>query len=78
MTVEQIRKFHSAQPFQPFEIYIADGRSIRVTHRELLALPPRAARTFAVWVDDGFEVIDLLLVTSLRPLRSSSGRRRSA
>jgi hypothetical protein len=77
MAVEQLRKFHTAQPFQPFEIHLADGRSVRVPHRELLAVPPKAARTFAVWVDDGFEVIDLLLVTSLRPMRSST-RRRSA
>jgi hypothetical protein len=75
MTVEQLRKMHRAQPFQPFEIHLADGRSLPVGHPEFLAINP-PGRTIAVAVDDGtIEIVDLLLVTSLKP-RPNGVRRR--
>ncbi|HSZ59227.1 MAG TPA: hypothetical protein VK797_26535 [Tepidisphaeraceae bacterium] len=73
MTTEQLRNFHRAQPFVPFEIHVADGRKFRVNHSELLAYAP-GARTFAVWSDGVYEVVDLLLVASLRPM-NGEGRR---
>lgn len=80
MTVEQLRKMHRAQPFQPFEIYLADGRVLPVDHPEILAVPP-PGRTIGVGCADGtVEVIDLLLVTSLKPRtggRTSSKSRRT-
>ena len=30
MTVEQLREMHQARPFQPFAIYVADGRALKV------------------------------------------------
>lgn len=79
MTTEQLTKFHRAQPFVPFTIFLGDGRSFDVNHPELLAHAPNA-RTFAVWSDGVYEVIDLLLVTSLRPGNGHPrrGRRRPA
>jgi hypothetical protein len=75
MTVDQLRRMHQARPFQPFEIYLADGRSIAVDHPELLALTP-GGRTIGVAVEpDAIEVIDLLLVTSLKPRANGSHRR---
>jgi len=32
MTIDQVRKLHRAQPFQPFEIHLADSRSLTVDH----------------------------------------------
>ena len=67
MTIEQLRHMHLAQPFQPFDIYLADGRSVPVEHPEFLA-QSAAGRTIAVSHPDGIiEIIDLLLVTSLKP-----------
>lgn len=67
MTIEQLRKLHRDQPFQPFDIYLADGRVLPVDHPEMLALPP-PGRTIGVGCADGtVEVLDLLLVTSLKP-----------
>lgn len=75
MTVEQLRKMHRAQPFQPFDIYLADGRVLPVDHPEIVAVPP-PGRTIGVGCADGtIEVIDLLLVTSLKP--RANGRRGS-
>jgi hypothetical protein len=78
MTTEQLRKAHQAQPFIPFAIRTADGRTFRVGHPEFLAYG--GGRTCAVWDGKGaFDIIDLLLVTSLdlseRPART---RRKSA
>ena len=67
MTIEQIRRFHRAQPFLPFRIHLADSRHMDVKHPEVLAISP-AGRTFAVEIDGAFEVIDLLLVVSLELL----------
>jgi hypothetical protein len=76
MTIDRVRKLHRAQPFQPFDIYLADGRSVAVNHPEMLAfsLP---GRTIAVGVADGtIEIFDLLLVTSLKPRANGSGKHR--
>ena len=74
MTVEQIRKLHQARPFQPFDIHLADGRSLPIHHPELLAVPP-PGRTIGVGLDDGtIEIVDLLLVTSLKPRANGQSR----
>lgn len=65
MTGEQLRNFHRAQPFKPFVIHLADGRSVDVRHPEMLAYA-FPARSFAVWTKDSYSVIDLLLVTELK------------
>ena len=67
MTIEQLRKMHQARPFQSFDIHLADGRSLPVDHPEFLAVTP-PGRTIGVGLTDGtIEVVDLLLVTSLKP-----------
>ena len=76
MTTQQLRNMHQAQPFRPFDIHLADGRSIPVDHPELLAITA-GGRTIGVAVDDdAIEVIDLLLVTSLKPRSNGTARRR--
>ncbi len=66
MTTPQFKAVLHASPFCPFDIQLADGRSIRVTHPELVLITP-GGRTIVVAVaDDAIEIIDLLLVTSLR------------
>ena len=67
MTLEQLRKMHQARPFKPFDIHMGDGRSVAVDHPEVLAIIP-PGRTIGVGLADGaIEVIDMLLVTSLKP-----------
>jgi hypothetical protein len=74
MTIKQLRKLHQARPFQPFDIHLADGRAIPVHHPEFLSQSP-AGRTISIGLDDGtHEVVDLLLVTSLKPRANGSPR----
>ena len=80
MTIEQLRAFDTAQPFRPFIIHLADGRSIPVNHREFIMAAP-GGRTLSIYQpDDTLNVIDLLLVTDLeiRPRANGSGKRRKA
>jgi len=66
---------HRAVPFQPFEIHLADGRSLPVEHPEVLAIAP-PGRTVGVGLADGtVEIVDLLLVTSLKPRSNGRSRR---
>lgn len=76
MTIEQVRALHQAQPFRPFEMHLADGRMLTVGHPEVLAISP-AGRTVSLAHPDGvFEIIDLLLVISLKSRDGSVRRRR--
>ena len=78
MTIERLREFFNAQPFKPFVMHLADGRSIPVMHRDLIASAP-SGRTITVYQpDDSMNVIDLLLVTDLeiKPGPNGSSKRR--
>ncbi len=78
MTIEQLRHFYQARPFQPFVVHLADGREIPIDHPEFIMSSP-SGRTVSVYQpDDTLNVIDLLLVTDLelRPARNGSGKRR--
>ena len=76
MTIEQIRKFYEAQPFQPFVIHLGDGREISVPSREFMMTSP-TGRTIGVYQPDGTaNIIDLLLVTDLETKPNGARRRR--
>lgn len=76
MTIEQLDKMHRARPFHPFDIHLADGRSLPVEHPEFLGRSP-AGRTIMVGLSDGMlEIVDMLLVTSLRSRSNDASRRR--
>ena len=80
MTIEQLRNFYNAQPFQPFVMHLADGRAIPVHHREFMASAP-SGRTITVFQpDDTLNIIDLLLVTDLeiKPTTKGAGKSRKS
>jgi hypothetical protein len=77
MTIQEIRRLYEARPFQPFEIHTADGKVVPVKSPEYLGFSPRQ-RCVHVGLEDGTEIIDLLLVTGLkvRSRAGGNGRRR--
>jgi hypothetical protein len=78
MTISEFRNLLHAEPFREFTINLADGRSIPVKHREF-ALPAPSGRTVIVYQpDDSFDVIDILLVTSLTVNGKQRPRRKRA
>jgi len=76
MNIDELRKAKSAEPFKPFAVNLADGRSFDIPHPEFLALPPEGRRSAIVFLpgDDGFEIIDPTLVTSLSFKPNGKGR----
>ena len=78
MTIEQVRNFYNAQRFKPFEMHLADGRSIPVYHREFIMSVPSGRTIVVCQPDDTLNVIDLLLVTDLeiKPATNGAGKRR--
>ena len=74
MTIEQLRNLHEKRPFSPFRIHLADGRHLDVDHPEFLAQSPTGRTLIVTRPDDSFEVVDMLLVTSLE-VRNGHARR---
>lgn len=65
MNVEQLRTLREANPFRPFTIHMADGRALRIPHRDYLSMSP-GGRTILVYSEgEEFSFLDLLLVTEL-------------
>jgi hypothetical protein len=75
MTSEQLTKIHTARPFQPFRIHLADGRNFEVEHPEFLAY--RGGRIAILLSPELGEFVDLLLVTSIEMIGGTTKRRRN-
>lgn len=68
MTIDRLKDAISQQPFRPFVIRTADGRSYRVPHPDFVSFHPRSQRICIVWDparDEAYNLLDLLLVASL-------------
>jgi hypothetical protein len=78
MTIEKLRAVYEDQPFRPFTIHLADGRSIPVHHREFILTVPSGRTIVVCQPDDTLNIIDLLLVTDLemKPPPNGPGRKR--
>lgn len=74
MTGEQLRQMHQMRPFRPFRIHMADGRYVDVHHPEFMAQTPGGRTIVVTKADDTFEVLDLLLVSSLETINGSKSR----
>ena len=74
MTLSEVRKLLKSQPFAPFQIHLADGRSFPIEQPDYLFVPPEGRIVFP-WDKAGkaCDVIDLLLVTflELKPGKAS-------
>ena len=66
MTAEELRTAREANPFCPFIIHLADGRSYPIPHRDFVSQSPVGGRTIIAYRADGsFSILDLFLVTEL-------------
>ena len=63
MDIVGIREALHKQPFEPFTLRLADGRSLSVPHRDFVALHPR--RIIVVNEDSSWNVIEPLLIVSI-------------
>ncbi len=65
MTAEQLRAMREANPFQPFTIHLADGRTLLVPHRDFVSQSPNGRTIIVYGSGDAFSIVDLYLVTEL-------------
>ncbi len=65
MTTEQLRGVRDANPFRPLTIHLADGRSLRVPHRDFLSVSPGGMTIIVYQTGEAFSIVDLFLVTEL-------------
>ena len=69
-TRNQIREAIKAQPFQPFEIRLSDGRSHTVNHPEFAMVSPDGMELLFVADDQGIHQIYVPLITEIETLSS--------
>ncbi|MEK7677890.1 MAG: hypothetical protein AAB676_18835 [Verrucomicrobiota bacterium] len=73
MRIKEIREFRDAPEFKPFTLCLADGRAITVRGRDLLMASPSGRTVIIYQFDDSFDVVDVMLVTSLH-VDTTNGR----
>ncbi len=66
MTIEQFRATLHQQPFRPFTIRMADGRTFDVVHPDFVAQSQSGRTVIVTQPDDTYSVLDLLLMTELQ------------
>ena len=76
MTIEKLQAVLHASPFQPFTIYMADGRRIHVPHRDFISHSPSGRTVIVEHKDDTHSVLDLLLMTELKVGNGRSSQKR--
>ena len=64
--IEQIRRYLSATPFEPFTLQMADGRTLVVNSPDGLWITPKSGLFFWHQKDDTMERVNLLLVVGVR------------
>jgi hypothetical protein len=73
MDIEGVREALHRNPFEPFAIRLADGRSLPVHYRDFIALGKR--RIVVIGDDDAWSIVEPLSIVSLDALpKSKSGR----
>ncbi len=63
MDVAGIREALHKQPFEPFNVRLADGRRFEVRHPDFVAVHPR--RVIVIAEDGAWSVVEPLLIVSL-------------
>jgi hypothetical protein len=66
MTTEQFKTTLHLQPFKPFMIRMADGRSFNVSHPDFVAQSPSGRTVIVFQPDESYSVLHLLLMTELQ------------
>jgi hypothetical protein len=73
MTTDQFKAALHQQPFRRFTIRMADGRAFEVAHRDFVAQSPSGRTAIVFQSDEGYRVLDLLLMTEIE-VHAANGR----
>jgi hypothetical protein len=70
MTAEAIRAAQRAH--HPFRLRTADGKTLEVPHPDFATLSPTGRTLIVFNPDDTYEVLDVLLITSIESIRPAT------
>lgn len=73
MRAEELIQVQGARPFQAYRIHMSDGRHFDVAHPDFLARSPSGRSAILYKLDETFEIIDLLHVSSLEVRNGNDG-----
>lgn len=77
MNASAIKDLYYAEPFEPFELVLTNGTTVRVAHPEFLSFAPDN-RTLHVWEPSGGgKRIDVKLIIALNELPPTGGKRKT-
>jgi hypothetical protein len=68
-TREQVRMMVRAEPFRPFMVHLAGGRSFTITHPELISCTANGREMF-ISDEDGTHLVEMMLVNLIEPVKS--------
>lgn len=66
MTAEQVARLQCAAPFKPYWLQLTDGRSLYVDHPDFVSVSEEDQLIRVEEESGAIEIIDLMLVVSLR------------
>jgi hypothetical protein len=64
MNLKTLREMRDAEPFKPFDIQLAEGRSLRVATPDHLFFMPNSTEFLVVLSKGGFRIVDSSQVVS--------------
>ena len=68
MTSDKVKEILRSEPFQPFIVHLADGRSLNVRHPEQMAISPSGRIAYVFVSDDQHDSgrhLDALMITDI-------------
>lgn len=66
MTSDQVERLYWAEPFQPFEIRLADQRVFEAKNFDFMSLSPDHSTILVYGEGDEVEAIDIALIVSVK------------
>ena len=66
MSSEAVKEIARKQPFRPFVVKMTSGATFEVNHPEFFAVSPSYRRMYIVIDEEHTEVVDTLMVESVR------------
>jgi hypothetical protein len=75
MIADEVRIYQHTHPFEPFVIHLADGRYFDVLHPDNAVLGPKDRTVSVLNTDKLIEIVNVLHVVSIRPLKRSKAKR---
>lgn len=76
MKAQEIRDAMNANPFRRFTLHLANGRKLRVEHRDFISVNPAGRTVIVHSLDDTWEAVDVPLINSIDFHASKNGRKR--